>query len=303
MENLDPAWKGRYGWSVSSDKLWQTCRRAFYYRYVASWQSTTQASVRNRLYQMKDLTPLAALEGRLVHDSVENLIQQYRLGRPLKVAPAQEQYTGLVDRYKQMARETVTEAYNGLAVQEKYFNLVLEDGRKQIANFVKIVWPNLADLEYLSHEQFENFVIGGVKVNVKVDYVTKSPDGKIVVTDWKTGEERREENELQMAVYGMWASSKYDVRLDRVMLELAYLRTGDSRPVKLDEEIVAFAKEAILAGSAEVLAADRFEDFPTNPARDRCIACPFARVCPDGTQVLDEYFTTSVGGPEAELSR
>jgi CRISPR/Cas system-associated exonuclease Cas4 (RecB family) len=303
LENLDPAWKGRYGWSVSSGRLWQTCRRAFYYRYVASWQSTTGASARNRLYQMKDLTPLAALEGRLVHDSVENLIQQHRLGRLLRAAPAQEQYSGLVGRYKQMARDLVAEAYNGLAVQEKYFDLILEDGRAQIANFVKIVWPNLADLEYLSHEQFENFVVGGVKVNVKVDYVTKSPDGKIVVTDWKTGEERREENELQLAVYGMWASSKYEVPLNLVMLELAYLKTGDSRPVKLDEEAIADAKEAILAGSAEVLAADKLEDFVTNPSPDRCIACPFARVCPDGTQVLDDYIAVSVRKTVAKLSK
>lgn len=165
------------------------------------------------------------------------------------------------------------------------------------------MWPNLADLEYLAHEDFENFVMGGgVKVNVKVDYVTKSPDGRIVVTDWKTGEERREENELQMAVYGMWASSKYDVPLNRVILELAYLRTGDSRPVKLDEEAVSFAKEAILADSAEVLAADRIEDFPTNPAPDRCTACPFARICPDGVQVLEEYFATSVRDTVAKLS-
>jgi len=253
---------------------------------------------------MKGLTPLIALEGRLVHDSVENLIQQHRLGRPLKAAPAQEQYAQLVDHYKQTARETIAEAYNGLAIQEKYFDLVLDDGRKQIANFVNIVWPNLADLEYLQHEEFENFVSEGIKVNVKVDYVTKSPDGKVVVTDWKTGEERqRHENELQLAVYGMWASWKYDVPLDRVMLELAYLRTGDSFPVRMDEEAVAFAKEAILVGAADVLAADKFDDFSTNPAPDRCIACPFARVCPDGIQILEDYFATSVRSTVAKLSK
>lgn len=295
MENLDPAWKGRYGWSVSSDRLWQSCRRAFYYRYVASGQSSTEPSIRNRLYQMKSLTPLAALEGRLVHDAVENLIQQHRLGRPLKAAPAQEQYAQLVNRFKQTARETITEAYNGLAVQEKYFDLILEDGRNQIANFVNIVWPNLADLEYLMHEEFENFALEGIKVNVKVDHVTRSPDGKVVVTDWKTGKERqRDENELQLAVYGMWAASKYDVPLKRVMLELAYLRTGDSYPVKLDAETIAFAKEAILSGTAEILAADRMDDFPTSPAPDQCIACPFARICPDGLQILDDYFEDPV---------
>lgn len=303
MENLDPAWKGRYGWSVSSDKLWQTCRRAFYYRYVASWQSSTESSVRSKVYQMKGLTPLAALEGRLVHDSVENLIQQHRLGRPLKAAPAQEQYAQLVDRFRQTAREMIAEAYNGLAVQKKYFDLILEDGRKQIANFVSIVWPNLADLEYLMHEEFENFVLEGIRVNVKVDYVTKSPDGRIVVTDWKTGEERREENELQMAVYGMWVSSKYDVPLNRVMLELAYLRTGDSHPVKLDEETITSAKDTILMGAADVLAADRIDDFPTNPAPDRCIPCPFAQVCPDGIQVLEEYFATSVRSTVAKFPK
>ncbi len=304
MENLDPEWKGRYGWSVSSDRLWQACRRAFYYRYVAIWQSSTEPSVRNRLYQMKGLTPLAALEGRLVHDSVENLIQQHRLGRPLKAAPAQEQYEQLVDRYQQTAREMIAEAYNGLAIQKKYFDLILQDGRKQIANFVNIVWPNLADLEYLMHEEFENFALEGVKVNVKVDYVTKSPDGRVVVTDWKTGEERqRDENDLQMAVYGMWASSKYDVPLSRVMLELAYLRTGGSHPVKLNEDAMTLSKEAILTGAADVLAADRIDDFPTNPAPDRCIECPFARVCPDGLQLLEEYFATSVRSAVDKLSR
>jgi CRISPR/Cas system-associated exonuclease Cas4 (RecB family) len=252
---------------------------------------------------MKNLTPLIALEGHLVHNSIENLIQQHRLGRPLKVAPAQEQYAELVDRYKATARETIAEAYNGFAIKEKYFDLILEDGRKQIANFVKIVWPSLADLEYVMHEEFENFVVEGIKVNVKVDYVTKSPDGKFVVTDWKTGEERqRDENELQLAVYGMWASSKYDVPLDRVMLELAYLKTGDSYPVKLDEEAKTFAKEAILAGAAEVLAADRVDDFPTGPGPNRCIACPFARICPDGVQILEDYFAMSVRNTVAKLS-
>ena len=89
MENIDPAWKGRYGWSVSSDKLWRSCPRAFYYRYVASWQPSTTSVIRNKLYQMKRLTPVAALEGRLVHDSIEDIIQQHRLSRPLNIAPAQ----------------------------------------------------------------------------------------------------------------------------------------------------------------------------------------------------------------------
>ena len=43
------------------------------------------------------------------------------------------------------------------------------------------------DLEYLRHEKFDRFKIGDVAAIVKVDYVCKTKEGKIVLCDWKTG--------------------------------------------------------------------------------------------------------------------
>jgi CRISPR/Cas system-associated exonuclease Cas4 (RecB family) len=191
--------------------------------------------------------------------------------------------------FSESPAETVTEAFNGLRIRRDFLDFVLEDGKRQLETFGKIVWPQLGDLEYVEHEEFENFYIDDLKVHVKVDYVTRSGDGTIVVTDWKTGQEYiPEKDDIQLAVYGLWASSKYEVPLERVKLELAYLRTGRSIPVELSTDIVREVKEAVLASSAEVLAADFLEDFPTAPAPEKCIACPFATICPDGAETLQE---------------
>ncbi len=304
MAPLDPAWKGKYAWSVSSDRLWQTCKRAFYYRYVALWQPSTDSAVKNKLYLMKGLTPLATLQGRVVHDAIESLIQQHRLGRPLKAAPAQELYSETINRYTETAADVIAEAYNGLTVEGAYFDVVRRSGKRDIANFVNILWQHLVDQEYLMHERFESFTLDAIKVNVKVDYVTRSPNGKLVVTDWKTGEDHHpEEANLQLVVYGLWAAAKYGVSTDDVMLELAYLSSGKSYPAGLDVESVTAAREAVMAGASDILASDRLEDFPTNPEPNRCIACPFARVCPDGTQILEDYFSAVVRESITKLSR
>lgn len=304
MENLDPAWKGKYGWSVSSDRLWQACRRAFFYQYVAPWRSSSNRAERERLFTLKKLTGIRLLEGRLVHEASENLINQHRLGRALQLDPAIAFYRDSVRRYRETARETIAEAYNGLLLRDEFFDLIRDDGTLQVANFVQITWPNLAGLEYLQHEEFESFYLHGIKVNVKVDYATRSPDGTVVVTDWKTGQDLRpEEGSVQLAVYGLWAASKYEVPLNKVRLELAYLRTGRSYPLEVTQELVQDAKEAVIAGAGEVLASDALEDFPTSPHPERCTACKFATVCPDGKTMLERFYAESARESVAKLVR
>lgn len=290
MPRLDPAWKGNYGWSSSSDRLWNSCKRAFFYRYVANWQSAVEHPPADRIRRLKALTGLRMLEGRLTHEAIENAIQQHRLGREIKLGPLLFFYESHMRPFLESTAEEVTEAFNGLRVQEDFLNFVLEDGKRQLETFVRVVWPQLVDLQYLEHEEFENFYIDDLKVNVKVDYVSRSRDGTIVVTDWKTGREYvPAEDDIQLAVYGLWASSKYEVPLERVKLELAFLRTGRSIPVELTTDVVREVKEAVLASSAEVLAVDFLEDFPTAPTPEKCISCPFATICPDGDAILQEF--------------
>ena len=304
MDPLDPGWKGKYGWSVSSDRLWQTCRRAFYYQYVAPWQASAERSERERLFRLRGLTGLKLLEGRLVHETAENLVNQHRLGRSLQVAPAVAFYDERVRAYKGTSRDTVVEAYNGLLLRDEFWELIRNDGAAQLGNFIQIIWPNLADLEYLQHEEFENFYLQDIKVNVKVDYTTRSQNGIVVVTDWKTGQDfRPEEGNVQLAVYGLWAASKFQVPLGKVRLELAYLRTGRSYPVELTEDLVRDAKEAVTAGAAEVLAAEDLDDFPTSPDPDKCTSCKFATVCPAGKGILEQFFADSVKDVVAKLGR
>jgi len=289
MRELDPGWKGKYAWSVSSESTWRQCKYMFFMRYVALSHRNLDASTRNKLYTMKKLTSLSMLEGRIIHEMIEDMIQQTRLGRQPQTVMVADRFWAALLRYKEKSSETITEAFNGLKIEDTFYELVRKDGESQIRNFIEIVWPRLSNLEYLAHEEFESFVVNGIRVNVKVDYVTKSPNGKIVLTDWKTGAEKNVlEGGLQMAVYGMWASSKYNVPISEIMVELAHLRSAKSHPIKLDDKMVSTAKETIYIGASEILATDSVDGFSTNPTPEKCVACPFARVCEDGSQILEE---------------
>ncbi len=280
---------------MSADRLWQACRRAFYYQYVAPRQMDLDAEDRNRLFVLRRLTGLKMLEGRLVHETAENLINQHRLGRSLHLEPAVAFFEERVRNYEEAADQEIAETYNGLRINEGFFDWIRRDGARQVANFVNIVWPTLARLEYLQHEEYESFYLQNIRVNVKVDYTTRSKDGKIVVTDWKTGREvRPDDGNVQLAVYGLWASSKYEVPLKQVRVEVAYLRTGRSFPLALGEDLVRNAREAVMAGAAEVLAAETLEDFPTDPEPEKCTSCKFASICPDGREILEQFYAEAV---------
>lgn len=305
MSRLDPSWKGRYGWSISSDRLWNSCRRAFFFRYVSNWQPPGEFPPADQIKRLKDLTGLQLLEGRLVHEAIENAVQQHRLGRKILLEPMLSFYEAQWRAFSESPAQNLTEGFNGMTVSEEFLEFVLADGKRQLERFVRIIWPQVRDLEYLEHEEFENFYIDDLKVHVKVDLVTRSGDGTIVITDWKTGQEYTpDKDDIQLAVYGLWASSKFEVPLERVKLELAYLRTGRSIPVELRSDIIRDVTEAVLASSAEVLAADDLEDFPTSPYPERCLSCPFASVCPDGTATLEDLRARDMLGelPKARVA-
>ncbi len=64
--------------------------------------------------------------------------------------------------------------------------------------------------------------------------------------------------------------------------------------MELTEALIRDAKEAVLAGAAEVLATEIPGDFPTNPDPGKCTSCKFATICPDGRIILEDFYTGSV---------
>jgi hypothetical protein len=146
--------------------------------------------------------------------------------------------------------------------------------------FFRVMWPPLSRLEYSQHEKPERFPLDDMTVGVKVDLVSKSPDGRIFVIDWKTGfDDPKYDNDLQIGAYGMWALAKFKVEPSKVSTELCYLRTGRSVDCGLSDSIIAKVRE-IVRKEYDVFSTElRMEDNLPSPEPGKCLACKFGSIC------------------------
>lgn len=136
------------------------------------------------------------------------------------------------------------------------------------------------DLEYLRHEKFDRFKIGDVAAIVKVDYVCKTKEGKIVLCDWKTGIDNVEyESDLQIGAYALWAMESYKKEPEDIRSELIYLTSGAMRTYEFSMDELNKIKGMIVADFGEMNKIYDINYFQPDPEPKKCLSCQFATVC------------------------
>lgn len=280
MGEVDPRYHENLAWSYSRHLMFNDCRRAYWFEYVATYHAGTDASAKTKLWDLKRLSKKWFLRGSLVHNSISEFISQHSKGRVMAEADLQQHLLQNLERARRQAKQTIAEYHNGLPVENEFFDRLRTDGTEQLSMFLRVLWPPLSRLEYTQHEQSERFTLDSIPVAVRIDLVSKSPDGQIFVVDWKTGwDDDRYEDDVQVGVYGMWAANKFNVDPSKVATDLSYLRTGKTVSKRLTLGELARVRETVSKEYKEFLEAVDRDDNPPNPGPDRCLACKFATVC------------------------
>lgn len=276
-------WFYKYNaWSFTRHRLWGGCKRAYYYRYIGpALHSSPDFSV-YRLKQLKKLDSKFVLQGKLVHDAIENQIGQFHFGHGMNEEAAGEQYVQQVERYRRGAKELLVEYFNGQTTSEAFFDRIREDGLDQLSMFFGFVWPQLEDSEYLRHEKFDRFrANSSVEAIVKVDYASRTKDGMVIISDWKTGVDNPEyESDLQAGAYVLWAAEFFDLKPQRVRNELVYLTTGVVRTYEFSADQLEEIRSLIIREFKEMNESYNLGYFDSSPEPRKCLSCPFASVCP-----------------------
>jgi CRISPR/Cas system-associated exonuclease Cas4 (RecB family) len=281
MQNLEDWFFKFNSWSFSRHQLLNYCKRAYYYRYIGSASKSSKVLDVEKIKRLKGLKSKFVVQGILVHDSIEDQITQHYMGRDVNQISAQEKYLKRLNGFQTTADITITECFNGEHIDPAFFDSIRISGVEMLDTFFTIVWPTLKRLEYLSHEQFDNFKIGTVPVTVKLDYITKNNVDKLVLSDWKTGKERRESN-LQLGAYVLFAMQKYNKTPDDIFSEIIYLASsGKPRPYRFSSDQLDEVKEIIISDYERMNATYEMDSFPADPSPKKCINCPFASLCPD----------------------
>lgn len=290
-------WFFKYnGWSYSKHRLFNLCKRNFYYRYIGTALKESKFFDIQKLKRLKNLNSKYALEGLLIHNVIENQIGQHYLGRSLNEEGAKTQYHLMVERYRKTCQDTLVEFFNGLPMDESFFDHIRIEGQEKISMFFRVIWPQLMSLEYLKHEDYDKFKIEeDVEVIVKVDYVSKTKNDVIVITDWKTGsDDERYESDLQIGTYVLWAMDYYNKKPDQIRSELAYLKTGMMHPYEFSSDDLEKIQFTILDDFAMMNETYEISDYPASPDGRKCMSCQFGTICPESlsgnflSSILDE---------------
>ena len=211
--------------------------------------------------------PGAPLEiGAAVHAVLEQIAKRRANGE----ATSEEQALDLLEKHWR---------YDGFDNEKR-----LKEGRDAAAGMIRTFmrWDREAadrGSEIVGVEQEFKMDMDGIKFVGKMDRVDKGPDGRYVVTDYKTGKTPTKKSEIahdvQMNLYALAAKSIYGELPDKTM-QLFVLKDKEV-PNKIDAGTLDKEKEAILGMARAILDGK----FPANPSYQGCRWCDYVQICDD----------------------
>ena len=246
MAELEKYFFEHNSWSFTKHRVWNRCRRQYYFDYIAPYLKTPAPVDVNRIRLLKNYHSRFVLQGQLIHDILDEQIGLHCNKKPMDPAGAVNLYSQKIARNNMMADELFTEYRHGEPVDAQFFTAIERSGKACLEMFFETIWPKYRGREPLRHEEYDRFTIGDVDVLVKVDFASRMQNGTIVLTDWKTGADNDEyETELQMAAYVLWAMQYYNKGPDEIKSELVFLKTGETKPYPFFEEQLCEIQETI----------------------------------------------------------
>jgi DNA helicase-2/ATP-dependent DNA helicase PcrA len=161
-------------------------------------------------------------------------------------------------------------------IQDDYqHDLYLKQGLEQLREFLAGMHSARAP-EVLHTEEWFDAQIAGTKLTGRIDRMDRTPDGSVVIVDYKTGKARSQEDadeSLQLSIYAMAAEQKWGYRVS----ELVFHNLEGNIPVvsKRTEFQLEQARERVMA-VVRGIADGNFKPKPDF----YCNFCAFRGLCP-----------------------
>lgn len=298
----------QFSWSVSRDRLFHSCRRAYYYNYYGSWGGWEAGADQKtrQLYILKNMTSLEMWGGSIVHDVIAEALRR----RALKDTPIRtgELQARAREKLRGGWKEAVAKVWLKSPKKTNLFRLYYGNGKnlpaEQTERAKKRVYgcleafansPTLAEITAVSHlnwhpvDTLDSFSFDGLKLWCAIDFAYQDPAGKTRILDWKTGGEDEDSLRMQLACYAFYAADVWHVPIEQQRLMGVFLR--DNARVSeytLTPDILIETRQTIVDSAAEMRAclidaennAAREEDFPVADSDRPCRRCSFREACP-----------------------
>jgi len=244
------------------------------------------------------MPPASNLHARLSASAVQTYERcplQFKLDREWRIpgeTPAAMQYGGSIHRVlrayydsvrfgRPMTEEALIEFFQtdltDAKIQDPYQqDLYRQQGVEQLREFFA-VFRRTPVPEVLHTEEFFEVKIGDTTVVGRIDRMDKLPDGRIVITDYKTGKPQSQEDadeSLQLSIYAVAAREKWKYQAEHLVF---YNLEENSAVVTRRGELELQAAQARITEVAANIAAGKFDPKPSFGV---CRMCAYRSLCP-----------------------
>ncbi len=275
-----------FSWSKSRDEIFNYCLRKYYYQYYGSKGEVSDL----KILQLKVLKGLRAKElwvGNLVHEMVQYLLVNYKVGRRLHLTELLKLLRVRFDFYYNFS---IKKNYRELFGQGGFFEheYCLEFDKEELFKYAEKCLINFFNSDafkfikeskdWLFIEDLLTFDFEGEMVWLKIDFAVREGD-KIILFDWKTGKERDVEMDVQLGCYALYVMQKFKV--SNVIFRKYNLNLDKEDVYNVDAELIsrikAYMRESI--GSMKEMHECSENSFVRTEDLKKCGYCNYKKVC------------------------
>ena len=227
--------KNEFSWSISRNRVFQTCPRQYYFNYYGYWGGwETDAPVRTRqIYILKNLKNRYMWAGEKVHSCIKHTL--INLQRGISVLDVDQIVDITLNQMREEFRSSREKRYlthpKTCALFEHEYEVPISDADwKKTADNMELCLRNFYSSEtfgmlkqlpqqmWLEVEDFSSFNLNTTKIWAVLDCSFRTEDGGITIIDWKTGRSMSDNISMQLSCYAMYAMEKWGVDPEKVKL-------------------------------------------------------------------------------------
>jgi RecB family exonuclease len=163
-----------------------------------------------------------------------------------------------------------------IGIQDRYqYDLYLAQGIQQLTDFLnnRRVKPQP---EVLHTEEWFEVRMGEITLTGRIDRMDRSPDGRVVVTDYKTGKPRAQEDaddSLQLSIYALAVKQKWGYDVDR----LVFHNMEEDAPVATYRDSAQLEEARLVVEDVAQRIAEGCFEAKTG---FHCVFCSYRNLCP-----------------------
>lgn len=294
--------KNEFSWSKSRDQVFRECKRKYFFNHYGFWGGWDKSKSERikKIYYLKQLATKEIWIGQVIHNIIEYVLKKYKEGEKISLSHAiailekrlSSQYIAsrikdygpfpskILKLFEHEYKINISEAE-----KEKLFdyarNCVINFYNSDI--FMDIRKSNIND--WILLEDFLKFDFEGNTIFLSIDFAMKKGEN-IILYDWKTGRERTADFDMQIMLYSLYVSQRFNIAPDKIIARVFNLSIDKVDDFKVDYEKLENAKKYMRDSISEMK--KRLDSIPENLASEgkfekeesyHCSRCNYEKVC------------------------